>query len=205
MTPDLMPSAAPRPRKRARTARVVLLGGAAFGLAACQPESRVEATVFPSVEECQAVADLPENDFTAQDCADGFAEAQAIHEESAPRYADQALCEEQHGGECAAEERAGGGGSIFLPLLAGYMIGNMMGGRGMAAKPLYRTAAGRFATPGAGTVLSGNRGKTSLGANSFAASPSTRAAAPLSRAAVQSRGGFGAARTGGMGSRSFGG
>ncbi len=194
-----------RPRKRARTARYVLLGTAAFGLAACQPEQEVEATVFPSVEECKAVADLPENDFTAEECEAGFAEAQAVHAESAPRYEDEAVCEEEHGGECVVEQRSDGT-SIFLPLLAGYMIGNMMGGRGMAAKPLYRTGAGRYATPGGGTILSGLRGKTNLRASSFAASPNTRTAAPLTRSAVQSRGGFGAARTsGGFGSRGFGG
>ena len=140
-----------RPRKRARTARVVLLGTAAFSLAACQPENQVEATVFPSVAECQAVADLPENDFTAEDCQAGFDEAQAVAAETAPRYESEALCEEQHGGECVVEQRSDGT-SIFLPLLAGYMLGNMLGGRGMAAQPLYRTQGGRFATPGGGTT-----------------------------------------------------
>ncbi|WOI56341.1 DUF1190 domain-containing protein [Palleronia sp. LCG004] len=192
-------------RKRARHARVLLLGTAAFSLAACQPEEQVDTNVFPSLEECRALADLPENDFTPEDCAAGFEEAQAIHAESAPRYDDQALCEEEHGGECVVETRSDGT-SIFLPLLAGYMIGNMIGGRGMAAQPLYRTQGGRFATPGGGTTVSGLRGNTQLRPNSFAAAPNTRAAAPLSRAAVQSRGGFGASRTGGgVGARGFGG
>ncbi|TRD18930.1 DUF1190 domain-containing protein [Palleronia caenipelagi] len=194
----------PRPRKRSRTAHVILLGSAAFGLAACQQDEQVEADVFPSVEECQAVAGLPGNDFTADDCANGFAEAQKVHAESAPRYDSEALCEEQHGGECVVEKRSDGT-SIFLPLLAGYMIGNMLGGRGFASKPLYKTASGRFSTPGGGTTLSGLRGKTNLNSKSFAASPNTRTAAPLNRSAVQSRGGFGAARTSTGGSRSFGG
>ncbi len=194
-----------RPRKRARHARYVLMGTAAFGLAACQQEEQVEATVFPSAEECRAVADLPENDFTAEDCDAGFAEAQAVHEESAPRYEEEAVCETEHEGGCVQETRSDGS-SIFLPLIAGYMIGNMLGGRGFASKPLYRTSAGRYATPGGSTILSGLRGKTNLRANSFSASPNTRTAAPLSRSAVQSRGGFGAARTsGGFGSRGFGG
>ena len=193
------------PRKRARTTRLVLLGSAAFGLAACQPEEQVEATVFPSVEECRAVADLPENDFSVEDCVEGFEEAQAIHAESAPRYADQALCEEEHGGECVVEQRSDGT-SIFLPLLAGYMIGNLLGGRGMGAQPLYRTGAGRYATPSGGTTLSGLRGKTQVRPASFSANPSTRTAAPLTRQTVNSRGGFGASRTsGGTSTRSFGG
>ncbi|TDL79664.1 DUF1190 domain-containing protein [Palleronia sediminis] len=195
----------PPPRKRAARTRFVLMGSAAFGLAACQPEQTVEATVFPSVEECRAVADLPENAFTAEECAEGFAEAQAIHAESAPRYADRDVCEAEHGGECVVETRSDGS-SIFLPLLAGYMIGNMLGGRGMAAQPLYRTQGGRFATPGGGTTLSGLRGRTNLAPAAFSSAPSTRTAAPLSRAAVQSRGGFGAGRTGGgTAARGFGG
>ena len=192
-------------RKRSRAVRVVLLGSAAFGLAACQPEEQVEAEVFPSVEECQAVAGLDGNDFTAEDCESGFAEAQAIHAESAPRYADRDVCETEHGGECVVETRSDGT-SIFLPLLAGYMIGNMLGGRGMAAQPLYRNSAGRYSTPGGRTTLSGLRGSTQVRPGSFAANPSTRTAAPLSRQAVQSRGGFGASRTGGgLGTRGFGG
>ncbi len=192
-------------RKRSASARLLLLGTAAFGLGACQQEDRVEAEVFPSVEECRAVAGLEGNDFTAEDCEAGFAEARQIHEESAPRYADQELCEEEHDGACVAETRSDGT-SIFLPLLAGYMIGNMMGGRGLGAQPLYRTGAGRFATPGATTVLSGLRGKANVRPSSFATAPSTRSVAPLTRSAVQSRGGFGAARTsGGFGARGFGG
>ncbi len=195
----------PQTRKRSRRARFVLLGTAAFGLAACQQDDTVEAEVFPSLEECQAVAQLESSEFTPEDCATGLAEAQAIHEESAPRYADRAVCEAEHDGACTVEQRPDGT-SIFLPLLAGYMIGNMMGGRGLAAKPLYRTSAGRYATPGGSTILSGLRGKANLRPSSFGAAPNTRTAAPLSRQAVQSRGGFGAARTsGGFGARGFGG
>lgn len=189
-------------RKRSGRARLVLLGTAAFGLAACQQEDSVEAEVFPSVEECRALAGVEGNDFTQEDCEAGFAEAQAVHAESAPRYAERDVCEQEHDGECMVETRSDGS-SIFLPLLAGYMIGNMMGGRGFGAKPLYRTGGGRFATPGGGTVLSGLRGNANVRSSSFAASPNTRTVAPLSRSAVQNRGGFGAART--SGARGFGG
>src|SRR5690606_39672740 len=109
------------------------------------------------------------------------------------------VCEEQHGaGACGSEETAqqgGGLGGIFMPLMAGYLIGNMLGGRaGMsAAQPLYKTAGGKFTNAAGSSTYSGNKGATKLGTSQFTRPAATAGKPPMSRAAANSRGGFGKA------------
>lgn len=190
------------PRKRSRHVRIALLGAAAFSLAACRDEE-VPSAAFPTLDACLEAAAGPGTWVTEESCEQGFGEALEAHVETAPRYDEQALCEAEHDGECVAEERPGGGGSVFLPLMAGYLLGNMLGGRGARAQPFYGRSSGGFATPG-GTVLNNARGSTTLSQNAFKAGPVTRSAAPMTRATVNRTGGFGAARTG-TGLRGFGG
>ncbi|PHP29080.1 DUF1190 domain-containing protein [Limimaricola cinnabarinus] len=190
------------PRKRSRHVRLALLGAAAFSLAACRDEE-VPSAAFPTLDACLEAAAGPGTWVTEESCEQGFGEALEAHVETAPRYDDEALCEAEHGGECMVEERPGGGGSVFLPLMAGYLLGNMLGGRGTRAQPFYGRSGGGFATPG-GTFLNRARGSTTLSPNAFSAGPSTRTAAPMTRSSVARTGGFGAARTG-SGARGFGG
>ena len=188
-----------RPRKRSHTAPAVVLAGA-FGLSACQ-DDRVDAAVFPTPERCVAEAREGEVWFSEADCTEAAEAARAEHELTAPRYDEEALCEEQHGGGCYAEERPGGG-SVFLPLIAGYMLGNLMAGRG--AQPLYRTGDGRFSNAAGSAVFGSNSGRAKVSPAGFRAAPYTQRAAPLTRATVANRGGFGAARTGGRAAGGFG-
>ncbi|MFT6532479.1 MAG: hypothetical protein ACJASC_002030 [Limimaricola cinnabarinus] len=190
------------PRKRSRHVRLALVGATAFTLAACRDED-VPSAAFPTLNACLEAAAGPGTWVTEESCESGFGEALEAHVETAPRYDDQALCEAEHGGECLVEERPGGGGSVFLPLMAGYLLGNMLGGRGARAQPFYGRSSGGFATPG-GTVLNRASGSTTLSPNAYNAGPSTRTAAPMTRATVGRTGGFGAARTA-TGARGFGG
>ena len=186
--------------KAKRPARIVLAGASVLALAACQEET-TEASVFRNQGVCENAGVDPAT------CAAAFETAQAEHEETAPRYDAQAVCEEQHGaGNCVAEEQAGGGGSIFMPLMMGYLLGSALGG-GLRSRPLvgggqgggFRTTDGRVAT-------NGLNGRTSVRSGAFNATPaSTRNAAPLTRSTVARSGGFGAARTGGGRVGGFGG
>ncbi|SCY30717.1 DUF1190 domain-containing protein [Paracoccus tibetensis] len=192
-------------RKRSRTVALTILGAAAFTVAGCR-EEQVEAQAFPDLASCQAAASSG-GLFTPAECDQAFAEAEALHVEAAPRYDSLAVCEEQHGqGACGSEaEQAGGSGSIFMPLLAGYLIGNMLG-RGMAgtaaAQPMYRNAAGGYTNAARTTSFGSNAGRAQMGTQSFARPAATAGQAPMSRATAASRGGFG--NTGGSRS-SFGG
>lgn len=184
-------------RKRSGRVALFIVGAAAFTLAGCRDE-KVEAEAFPDLQSCEAAAS--NGGFDAAQCETAFAEAQQLHVESAPRYDSLQVCEEQHGaGACGSEAEAagpatGGSGSIFMPLLAGYLMGNMLG-RGMGAQPLYKTSNGRFSNATGSQVYGSNRGRANLGASHFARPPSTIGKAPMTRASVASRGGFG--RTGG--------
>ena len=133
--------------KRSKKVAIAIVGATAFTLAGCR-EEQVDASAYPNVQSCLDDASRG-GTFTAQDCETSFSQAETLHVESAPRYDTLEVCEEQHGeGACGTEATAtqGGSGSIFMPLLAGYLIGNMIGGKAglAAAQPLYKTSDGRF-------------------------------------------------------------
>lgn len=177
-------------RKRSATVALTLMG-AAFVLTGCKEDS-TEASSFPDVASCRAEAANGSLAFTAEDCDAAFAQAQADHEETAPRYEALAVCEEQHGvGNCEQQAQPGGGFS-FMPLIAGMLIGQMLGGgRGFMSQPLVNTANGRYATPG-GTQVATNTGRGAMNTAAFNKAPSTVGKPPMTQADVMRRGGFGA-------------
>lgn len=190
-------------RKRSRTVALTILGAASFAIAGCR-EEQVEAQAFPDLNACLAAADR-DGLFTPDECRQSFAEAEQLHVESAPRYDSLAVCEEQHGvGNCGSEaqQTGGGAGSIFMPLLAGYLIGSMLGGGGLSrSQPMYRTPQGGYTNAARTSTFSSNTGRAALNSSQFARPVATAGQPPLSRATAASRGGFGS--TGG--SRGFGG
>lgn len=179
--------------KRSRQVSLALLGAAAFSLAACKEET-VESVVVRNPQDCAALSG-----FSRTECEAGLKEAQAQHEATAPRYDALAVCEEQHGeGQCQQEAGASGGGSVFMPILAGYMLGRMLGGAGAAglgSKPLYQTRGGGFATADGKARVNGLGGTAAISKSGYGASAVTKGAAPMSRADVAAKGGFGASRT----------
>ncbi|WP_378947173.1 DUF1190 domain-containing protein [Paracoccus sp. R86501] len=187
-------------RKRSRTVALTILGAAAFTVAGCR-EEQVDAQAFPDMASCEAAA-AQDGLFSVEECDKAFAEAEALHVESAPRYDSLQVCEEQHGeGNCGSEEQqvsSGGSGGIFMPLLAGYLIGNMLGrgGSGMAAsQPMYRNAQGGFTNATGTTNFGSNAGRATMGSQNFARPAATAGRAPMTRATAGSRGGFGGSRS----------
>lgn len=183
-------------KKRSTHVALVLMG--AFALSGCK-EEQVDAQAFPDLQSCKAAASTG-GMFSSADCDTAFAEAEALHVESAPRYDSLAVCEEQHGeGACGTEQaaQAGGSGSIFMPMMMGYLLGNMMSNaRGTAAaQPLYKTADGRFTNAAGTSTFSSNSGKAKLSASQFTKPPSTIGQAPMTKTTAASRGGFGGSST----------
>jgi uncharacterized protein YgiB involved in biofilm formation len=180
--------------KRSRNVALVILGAAAFGLSACN-EEQTEASAFPDKASClEAVK--PGGWFTRDDCDSSFAEAQAIHDETAPRYESRALCEAEHGeGACGGDSAtsSGGGGGIFMPLLMGYMIGQALGGGRVMSQPVVRTAGGGFATPDGGARISNLNSGGKIASSAFTKATVTKGLPPMTKAQVASRGGFGSA------------
>ncbi|HEX8643251.1 MAG TPA: DUF1190 domain-containing protein [Allosphingosinicella sp.] len=118
-----------RPMKRSK--RVILTTLAAAGAAAVQgcggdsdwsDEPTVDAMPFATVAECQATGQIP-----ASTCQAAYADALGNHEQAAPRFATQPLCEEEFGGgQC--QPRVAGNSSYWVPILGGFMVGQMVGG-----------------------------------------------------------------------------
>ncbi|MTH63519.1 DUF1190 domain-containing protein [Paracoccus shanxieyensis] len=204
-----------KPRKRSRHVALVLAGTATLALAGCRDE-QVDAQSFPDLESCVAAARENSLWFTEEDCRTNFAAAQADYAETAPRYESKELCEQEHGvGNCGgdqAQQSGGGMGSMFMPLLMGYMMGSMLsGGRGVNSQPLVRTADGRYSTPAGNQSFATNRGAGQVSPNAFQRAPSTVGKPPMTASQVNQRGGFGASNTaravgsGSSGTRSYGG
>lgn len=198
-------------RKRSRHVALFLAGTAVLTLAACE-EEKTEAAAFPDLQSCIAEAKTGNLFFTEQDCQTQFAAAEQTHLETAPRYDSKQLCEQEHGaGNCEGDPTAqnqSGGGSIFMPLLMGYMIGSMLGGgRGVMSQPMVRTAQGGYATPDGKQTFASNRGTGRVAGSTFTKAPATMGKAPMTASQVSQRGGFGGSSTArsSSGSRSYGG
>lgn len=201
-------------RKRSRHVALVLAGSAVMAVAACE-DDRVDAQSFPDLQSCIAAAQENSLWFTEKDCRDNFANAAQEYLETAPRYESRELCEQEHGvGKCDGDPtqtaQNSGGGFSFMPMLMGFMLGSMMSrGGGIFSQPMVQTADGRYSTPKGDQSFASNRGAGKVPAQTFTRGPTTMGQAPLSRAAVAQRGGFGqsaTARSGsGSGSRSLGG
>jgi uncharacterized protein YgiB involved in biofilm formation len=197
--------------KRSASLRLVLMGSAAFTLSAC--DESVEVGVFETVEQCQVMG------YSESACETAIQTAAREHLQSAPRYATKADCEAEFGrcetpaqavsdtppgagqnsGQNSAESptpgqvaqnQGGGFGSFFMPMMAGYMIGNMMGNRGAMAQPLYRPVGETARRAGGGFFTGG--GTRVAAASGLARMPQSVFTSPRAPATTLARGGFGA-------------
>jgi uncharacterized protein YgiB involved in biofilm formation len=172
--------------KRSRSIALVMMGAGGIVLTACD-EPQVDANVFRDVEQC---IDQPGASRAA--CEEAYGVAAAQHAAVAPKYVDKADCEADFGaGQCeTAPYSTREGGSVFMPLMMGYMMGSMLGGgRGFGAQPLYRSAD----SPGTYRTADNRSVGTATGATKVAQSATAR---PTAKTSTVSRGGFGArART----------
>ncbi|MDF2899981.1 MAG: hypothetical protein K0Q62_40 [Phenylobacterium sp.] len=140
---------------------------------------------YPTLKACQeadVVADL--------ECDQAFARAEA----EAPRYADRQTCEANYGVDQCVPRSQAGAGSLFMPLLTGFIVGqalNSFGSHGYYGTQYSRRdeaygSSGGYAG-GYGGGYGGGRDYVSGRANSGLDAP----ARVQSRSAVTSRGGFG--------------
>ena len=161
---------------------VLLMGVSVIALSACE-EPMVDAAVFDSLQQC-----IDDADVTGVECEQNYKEARSQHAAVAPKYSSEADCQADFGVEQCEEApyRTTSGGSVFMPLMMGYMMGSMIGGRrSMVSQPLYRSADSpkTFRT-------ADNRGVGSATGRTRVASSATRR--PSFKSSTLSRGGFGA-------------
>lgn len=169
--------------KRSRSVMLLSMGVSALALTACG-EDQSDALLYQSVQQC-----LADGKVSREDCLKGAREAKQQHAAVAPKYRSKADCEADFGeGKCeTAPYRTTAGGSVFMPLLVGYMMGRTLGGgaRGFGGQPLYRSKDDpkNFRTAD----------NKSVGARTGAVKvPRSTTAAPARKLYTMRRGGFGA-------------
>lgn len=185
-----------------KTLTIGLLTVSAFALSACQEDG--EALSFKTVEQCISASMQVDAKFTEKDCREGYSAALKENELSAPRYDALQVCEEEHGaGNCVGEQRSDGS-SVFLPLMAGYMMGSWMNSDNDKSYrhsyvPMYPIKSGGYATS-TGYYSSSFGSKSYASPSALSSKPTaTFKSAPMSKVSVASRGGFGGAKAGGFG------
>lgn len=160
-----------------KTAAIALVGAVAiYFLILASGEDEEQVLVYETVEECVASGENAESE-----CREEFAKAEKLHEEVAPRYADESACRSRYDG---CYRRNSGGSSFFVPFMLGYMLAPR-GSRFAYTQPLYRTPSdGRFYTAGNGRVgVASASGRASVA--------KSQATPPTARTRTVSRGGFG--------------
>ena len=192
--------------KRSKTARLIMMAPAAGMILAGCGEKPVEVQVFNSPDECAAYYNPP------AECKAAFAEAQALHPKVAPRYATKQECEADFGnGQCETapllaantseqpQQQSQQSSGFFMPMMMGFMAGQMLNRGGMATNPNQQTAnASRSPVPNqplyksrddrstfrtaSNTAVANQSGPTSIRPSAVQPKP----------AAMARRGGFGA-------------
>ena len=206
-----LPLAAPRRLRSRGVVLTSLMAGAGLSLGACDnapsatqwgdqtpaASQPVEAATFASLDECKRG-----EAYTDAECDTAYAEAQKASDKDGPRFADQDSCEARYGvAQCVPRSQAGGG-SVFTPLLTGFIIGQAMSnmGGGYRGAPMYRDRDGGWSS-GAGRPLSRDyvTGRATVRSDAFGPPRASAPSRMQSRSAVISRGGFGG------GGRAYGG
>lgn len=170
------------PMKKTRSIRLVLLGGATMMLAACGEDDQLpkDAKFFSDVKDCAAV-------YSGSACLDAKTQSEKDYLAQAPRFSRKEECEKEFGaGNCETPASANAGGSgFFMPMMMGYMLGNMMGGNNNRFNaPVYRGVDNTAVMPRNGKFLN-------VGSFAGAGVRSAAAFRPAAQVAPVSRSGFG--------------
>lgn len=128
--------------KRSKKAALVLMVPATTLLLAGCGEEREQALVYETPGECAAASFN-----TPEQCKADYDAAKALHPQVAPKYVSKEECETDFGaGNCeTAPQQTASSGSFFMPMMMGYMMGQMMN-RGGAAQNLQSGAASKVPT-----------------------------------------------------------
>ena len=210
--------------KRSKMLRLVLMGAAGSLIAGCGDDAddgydiSEDVTVYKSVQEC-----VDKGVFTENFCKENFDKAKELHEKVAPRFTAQSACEAQFGpGGCEMRPADSSGGSVWLPAIAGFMLGQALGNRRSEViyQPLYNSysSGGSYGGGGGGGGSYGSyrtwnspapirpnaSGSARFDTDVLRGAASAQKPA-FARTTTVARGGFGARASSGSSSSSFGG
>ena len=171
--------------KRSKAVALSLMSISAVLLQACD-EPEAEAQVYKDVRNCIDSGELSE-----QQCAALYQQAVADHLRDAPRFASRDDCYAQYGANQCQAFQSSSGGSIWMPLMVGFMASRMLDSvSGRNSTPLYRSSSSPngFRTASGFDLNSGYGSKTKL--PEWATQPNR------ARTQTVSRGGFGSRSSG---------
>ena len=169
-------------KRRSSVSVAALVSACVLGLTGCE-EPKVDAAVFDSLQRC-----INDPAMLRQDCEKAQADAQSQHASVAPKYTSAKDCQADFGADRCEEApfRTPSGGSVFMPLMMGYMMGSMIGGRGFgSSQPLYRTTS----DPKNFRTADNKKAGSTFGRTKVASSATSR---PSVKSSTIKRGGFGA-------------
>ncbi|WP_044179864.1 DUF1190 family protein [Phytobacter massiliensis] len=201
---------------------VALAVSAVFMLAGCEQNDET-VKMYQNADDCAAA-----NPGKSAECKATYDNALKEAERTAPKYASREDCVAEFGeGQCQqAPAQAGmapenqaqaqqSGGSFWMPLMAGYMMGRLMGGgAGYAQQPLFSSRNPASPAYGQYTDASGKSYGAAQSGRSATVSKTAMAPKPATTSTI-TRGGFGESvakqtsmqrsATGGTSTRSMGG
>lgn len=188
--------------KRSKSLKIALMGASVLAMTACDQPDEV-AAIFEDIDQC-----AQHDSMDRQECRANFELAEEEHIRTAPKYTSIAECQADFGPEqCEqAPMQTSSGGSVFMPLMMGYMMGSMLSSgtrSNVATQPLYRSKD----DPKSFRTADNQKVSSKTGVQTVSRDVTQR---PSTKTSTVRRGGFGstAARTssfGGSSSRSYGG
>lgn len=113
-----------------------------FTISGCEQADET-VKLYMNSEQC-----AKESGNTLEQCQTAEKEAQKVAAETAPKFGTYAECYEEFGNMCqhnSAAAASTGGESPWMPLMMGYMLGNMMGSsNSYHAAPMYQSRSGQW-------------------------------------------------------------
>ncbi|WP_175494941.1 DUF1190 family protein [Xenorhabdus mauleonii] len=178
-----------------RLAPVALAISAAFLLSACEQNDET-VSLYTNADECSQA-----NPSQSEQCKVAYNTALKEAEKTAPKYATREDCVAEFGEQQCTQAPAQAGvgqaqaqnssGSFWMPLMAGYMMGRLMGGSAAPSQPLFTSKSASSPANGKFVDATGkNYGPATAGGRSMTVPKTAMAPKPATTSTI-TRGGFG--------------
>lgn len=175
-----------------RMAPIALAVGAVFVLAGCEKNDE-NVSLYMNSDDCTRA-----NPSLGEQCTIAYNTAQQAAVKTAPKYASRADCVAEFGEDQCTQVPAQAGmaaesqhsGSMWMPLMAGYMMGRMMGGGGYAQQPLFSSRAANSSARDQFVDASGRNYGAATSGRSMTVPKTALAPKPATTQTI-TRGGFG--------------
>ncbi|PHM28999.1 DUF1190 family protein [Xenorhabdus budapestensis] len=179
-----------------RLAPVAIAVSAVFMLSACEQNDET-VSLYTNADECSKA-----NPSQSEQCTIAYNNALKEAEKTAPKYATREDCVAEFGEQQCAQAPAQAGvgnqaqaqsssGSFWMPLMAGYMMGRLMGGNSAPSQPLFSSKSASSPANGKFVDATGKSyGPATAGGRTMSVPKTAMAPKPATTTTI-TRGGFG--------------